>query len=76
MIFMNKPAVQEVLREAAASCGYSNILIREQGSAAPAARPAPEAKREPAPAGGSSALDQILANARRLGVDIKQDNKS
>lgn len=76
MIFMNKPAVQQALQEAAAACGYRSVLLHKQGSAPagplPAQKPAPV---EAAPAAEApSALDQILANARKLGVEIRDKN--
>lgn len=72
MIFMNKPAVQQVLQEAAAACGYRSVLLHKQGSAP--AGPLPAQKPTPAPAAAEapSALDQILANARKLGVEIRE----
>ena len=72
MIFMNKPAVQQVLQEAAAACGYRSVQLHKQGSTP--AGPLPAQKPTPAPAAAEapSALDQILANARKLGVEIRE----
>ncbi len=74
MIFMNKPAVQQVLQEAAAACGYRSVQLHKQGSTP--AGPLPAQKPTPAPAAAEapSALDQILANARKLGVEIRDNN--
>lgn len=71
MIFMNKPAVQQLLLEAALTCGYQSVRLHKQGTAAPAPiQPAPAEPEAPAP--GASALEQVLANARRLGVEIRE----
>ena len=73
MIFMNKPAVQEVLAQAARECGYERLALGKLGEAsAPVAAPAPKPTAEEGPKSGSSALDAILQNARRLGVEIKE----
>ncbi len=73
MIFMKKPAVQEVLAQAARECGYENLALGKLGEkAAPVAAPAPKPAAEEAPKSGSSALEAILQNARRLGVEIKE----
>ena len=73
MIFMKKPAVQEVLEEAAKACGYTAVHIRKMGeplpgaSARPAAdTPAPKAESKPA-----DPMADILARAKALGVEIK-----
>ena len=74
MIFMGKPAVQEVLTEAARSCGYTDIRLHKMGSAAPAA-PARSTVQsgQPAPADGQrSALDAILARAKNMGIKIEE----
>lgn len=72
MIFMNKPAVQQVLREAALACGYQGVRLHKQGTAAaaPVLQTAAEAKVPET--SGASALEQVLANARRLGVEIRE----
>lgn len=73
MIFMNKPAVQQLLREAAVACGHSGVQLHKQGTAAKAPVPEPEKPAEPAvTAKPGSALEEILANARRMGVEIRE----
>ena len=67
MIFMKKPAVQEVLTEAAKACGYTAVTVRKMGEPMPqGAAPAPAAK--PAPA---DPMADILARAKALGVEVK-----
>ncbi|MBR6574828.1 MAG: DNA polymerase III subunit gamma/tau [Clostridia bacterium] len=67
MIFMKKPAVQEVLTEAAKACGYTAVAVRKMGEPMPqGAAPAPAAK--PAPA---DPMADILARAKALGVEVK-----
>ena len=71
MIFMNKPAVQTVLRSAAQACGHRDVVLREQEAPAPGPQGGDESSLPEQGAEGGAALEQILANARRLGVDIK-----
>ena len=68
MIFMKKPAVQEVLTEAAMACGYTAVAVRKMGEPMPqgAAPAAPAAK----PASADPMAD-ILARAKALGVEVK-----
>ena len=68
----NGVTVQQVLQEAAAACGYRSVQLHKQGSTP--AGPLPAQKPTPAPAAAEapSALDQILANARKLGVEIRE----
>ncbi|MBR5537673.1 MAG: hypothetical protein IKU58_07205, partial [Clostridia bacterium] len=69
MIFMKKPAVQEVLTEAAKACGYTAVAVRKVGDPIPggaAPQPAPAAK----PAAADPMAD-ILARAKALGVEVK-----
>ena len=65
MIFMKKPAVQEVLNEAAQACGYQEARIRKMGEPIPGGAPAPQA----APA--ADPMADILARAKMLGVEVK-----
>jgi 2-enoate reductase len=51
MLFMKKPAVQEVLSEAAKACGYSGAAIRKMGDPIPGA------------AKGIEAVDYLLGKA-------------
>lgn len=67
MIFMSKPAVQQVLEEAALACGYTAVTVHKKGAAAPRA-PEPQPEKKPKP--GTSALEDILARAREMGVEI------
>jgi len=73
MIFMKKPAVQEVLEEAAKACGYTAVHIRKMGEPIPgaAARPAAAAPAPRAEAGPADPMADILARAKALGVEIK-----
>ncbi len=64
MVFMKKPAVQEVLTEAAAACGYSGVHIRKAGEPLPGGQAAPQPAL-------SDPLADILARAKALGVDVK-----
>ncbi|MBP3587777.1 MAG: hypothetical protein J6J51_01980, partial [Clostridia bacterium] len=66
MLFMKKPAVQEVLSEAAKACGYTGAAIRKMGDPIPGAAKAAEA---PKPA--ADPMAEILARARALGVEVK-----
>jgi len=68
MIFMKKPAVQEVLTEAAKACGYSAVAVRKMGDPIPGgAAPAPAAQ----PAAPADPMADILARAKALGVEVK-----
>jgi len=72
MLFMKKPAVQEVLTEAAKACGYSGAAIRKVGEPIPGsvARQTSENAIEAAkPA--ADPMAEILARARALGVEVK-----
>ncbi len=64
MLFMKKPAVQEVLSEAARACGYQEARVRKMGEPLPggAAAPAPPA---------ADPMADILARAKALGVEVK-----
>ena len=65
--------MQEVLAQAARECGYESLALGKLGEkASPVAAPAPKPAAEEEPKSGSSALDAILQNARRLGVEIKE----
>ena len=64
MIFMKKPAVQEVLNEAAAACGYKSAAVRKMGDPIPGG-----ARQESAPK--ADPMADILARARALGVEVK-----
>ncbi len=67
MIFMKKPAVQEVLTEAAKACGYTAVAVRKVGEPMPqGTAPAPTAKSAPA-----DPMADILARAKALGVEVK-----
>ena len=67
MIFMKKPAVQEVLTEAAKACSYAAVAVRKMGDPIPGgAAPAPA----PQPAAADPMAD-ILARAKALGVEVK-----
>ncbi|MBO4930392.1 MAG: DNA polymerase III subunit gamma/tau [Clostridia bacterium] len=66
MLFMKKPAVQEVLSEAAKACGYTGAAIRKMGDPIPGAAKAAET---PKPA--ADPMAEILARARALGVEVK-----
>ena len=66
MLFMKKPAVQEVLSEAAKACGYTAAAVRKMGDPIPGAAKAAEA---PKPA--ADPMAEILARARALGVEVK-----
>ncbi len=65
MIFMKKPAVQEVLNEAAQACGYQEARIRKMGEPIPGGAPA----SQPKPA--ADPMADILARAKALGVEVK-----
>ena len=65
MIFMKKPAVQEVLNEAAQACGYQEARIRKMGEPIPGGAPAPQPKPTADP------MADILARAKMLGVEVK-----
>ena len=66
MLFMKKPAVQEVLSEAAKACGYTGAAIRKMGDPIPGgAKPAEASKPAADP------MADILARARALGVEVK-----
>ncbi len=67
MLFMKKPAVQEVLNEAAGACGYTSVRVRKQGEPLPGA-PASAPARDSASA--ADPMADILARARALGVDV------
>ena len=68
MIFMKKPAVQEVLNEAAQACGYQEARVRKMGEPIPGGAPAPAA----APAKpAADPMADILARAKMLGVEVK-----
>lgn len=64
MIFMKKPAVQEVLNEAAQACGYQEARIRKMGDPIPGGAPAPQPK-------AADPMADILARAKMLGVEVK-----
>jgi len=64
MIFMKKPAVQEVLNEAAQACGYQEARVRKMGDPIPGGAPAPQPK-------ASDPMADILARAKMLGVEVK-----
>ncbi len=66
MIFMKKPAVQEVLTEAAQACGYTEARVRKMGEPIPGGSPAP-APAKPA----ADPMADILARAKALGVEVK-----
>ena len=61
MLFMKKPAVQEVLSEAARACGYTGARVRKMGEPLPRGEAAPAA----------DPMADILARARALGVEVK-----
>ncbi|MBQ4578732.1 MAG: DNA polymerase III subunit gamma/tau [Clostridia bacterium] len=63
MIFMKKPAVQEVLTEAAKACGYTAVAVRKMGEPMPQSAPAAKPAADP--------MADILARAKALGVDVK-----
>ena len=65
LIFMKKPAVQELLSQCAKKLGHDGIELRKLGDR-PAAAPA-------SPAGGG--LADILSSAQKLGVEIHTDSK-
>jgi len=69
MIFMKKPAVQEVLNEAAAACGYRSAVIRKMGDPIPGGGKASAPAAEPAKP--ADPMADILARARALGVEVK-----
>ena len=69
MIFMKKPAVQEVLNEAAAACGYRSATIRKMGDPIPGGGKASAPAVEPAKP--ADPMADILARARALGVEVK-----
>ena len=69
MIFMKKPAVQEVLNEAAAACGYRSAAIRKRGDPIPGGGKASAPAAEPAKP--ADPMADILARARALGVEVK-----
>ena len=69
MIFMKKPAVQEVLNEAAAACGYRSAAIRKVGDPIPGGGKATVPAAEPAKP--ADPMADILARARALGVEVK-----
>ena len=71
MIFMKKPAVQEVLTEAAKTCGYTAVAVRKVGDPIPGsvARQANEAP--PLTKASTDPMAEILARARALGVEVK-----
>jgi DNA polymerase III gamma/tau subunit len=73
MIFMKKPAVQEVLEEAAKACGYAAVHIRKMGEPLPgaAARPAADISAPKPEAKPADPMADILARAKALGVEIK-----
>ena len=72
MLFMKKPAVQEVLTEAAKACGYTAAAIRKMGEPIPGASARPEsAAPAEAPKPAADPMADILARARALGVEIK-----
>ena len=64
MIFMKKPAVQEVLNEAAQACGYQEARIRKMGDPIPGGAAAPQPK-------AADPMADILARAKMLGVEVK-----
>ena len=64
MIFMKKPAVQEVLNEAAQACGYQEVRVRKMGEPIPGG-PAPSQPKAADP------MADILARAKMLGVEVK-----
>ena len=71
MIFMKKPAVQEVLTEAAKTCGYTAVAVRKvgdpiSGSVARQANEAPALTKA-----STDPMAEILARARALGVEVK-----
>ena len=66
MLFMKKPAVQEVLSEAAKACGYTGAAIRKMGDPIPGG-----AKPAEAPKPAADPMADILARARALGVEVK-----
>jgi len=72
MLFMKKPAVQEVLSEAAKACGYTAAAVRKMGDPIPGsvARQASEKAAE-APKPAADPMAEILARARALGVEVK-----
>lgn len=65
MIFMKKPAVQEVLTEAAQACGYTAVNIRKQGEPLPNTIKAEEQTL-------ADPLADILARAKALGVEVSE----
>ena len=69
MIFMKKPAVQEVLNEAAAACGYRSAAIRKMGDPIPGGGKASAPAAEPAKP--ADPMADILARARAVGVEVK-----
>ena len=71
MIFMKKPAVQEVLTEAAKTCGYTAVAVRKVGDPIPGSV-ARQANEAPALTKASTdPMAEILARARALGVEVK-----
>lgn len=68
MIFMKKPAVQEVLNEAAQACGYQEARVRKMGDPIPGGAPAAAA---PQPKPAADPMADILARAKMLGVEVK-----
>lgn len=66
MLFMKKPAVQEVLSEAAKACGYTGAAIRKMGDPIPGG-----AKPAEVPKPAADPMADILARARALGVEVK-----
>ncbi|MBR5390527.1 MAG: DNA polymerase III subunit gamma/tau [Clostridia bacterium] len=73
LLFIQKPAVEAVLLEAARQCGCGDIRIRALDDASAPLRtvPAPEPKNEP-PRAIDDPLQKILENARKLGVEVKE----
>ena len=69
MLFMKKPAVQEVLAEAARSCGYAGAVIRKVGEPIPGAASRQASAKPAQPA--EDPMAAILARARALGVEVK-----
>ena len=66
MLFMKKPAVQEVLSDAAKARGYTGAAIRKMGDPIPGG-----AKPAEAPKPAADPMADILARARALGVEVK-----
>ncbi len=75
MIFMKKPAVQDVLLEAARACGYTDVRVRKQGEPLPGGQPvrAAAAPQPAAPAPkAADPMADILARAKALGVEVNK----